>query len=162
MVVEESKFPIIDAFERLIFIKIQVVCTEWSVGFVYSTYSKYKIRFLYPSTSTCTVAVIKKQRDLICVLDSKGAHHQQYFRKEPVSITAAVGSEVTLQCEVENQSGHVQWTKDGYALGKKLNYNFLHFFLGFAASYTVGLHNNYYVSHSQFNNFLHLTSSTMS
>jgi len=33
-------------------------------------------------------------------------------------MSAAVGSEVTLQCEVEYQSGHVQWTKDGYALGK--------------------------------------------
>lgn len=36
-----------------------------------------------------------------------------------MSITAAVESEVTLQCEVENQSGRVQWTKDGYALGKE-------------------------------------------
>lgn len=44
---------------------------------------------------------------------------QQYFRKEPVSISAAVGSNVTLECEVESRSGFVQWTKDGYALGKR-------------------------------------------
>lgn len=48
---------------------------------------------------------------------------QQYFRKEPVSLSAAVGSEVTLQCEVENQAGNVQWTKDGYALGEKVKNN---------------------------------------
>lgn len=53
------------------------------------------------------------------ITDSKGGMQQQYFRKEPVSLSAAVGSEITLQCEVENQSGNVQWTKDGYALGKE-------------------------------------------
>lgn len=50
-------------------------------------------------------------------IDSKGAKQQQYFRLNPINVKASVGTDVTLQCEVENVSGQVQWTKDGYALG---------------------------------------------
>ncbi len=43
---------------------------------------------------------------------------QQYFRIEPENTKAQEGSEVTLQCEIEHLKGKVQWTKDGFALGK--------------------------------------------
>lgn len=46
-----------------------------------------------------------------------GALQQQYFRVKPKDVLAPVGSNVTMVCEVENQSGKVQWTKDGFALG---------------------------------------------
>lgn len=49
---------------------------------------------------------------------------QQYFRLYPSNVKAPVGTDVTLQCEVENVSGKVQWTKDGYALGME-NLHFL-------------------------------------
>lgn len=57
------------------------------------------------------------------VTDSKGAMQQQYFRLNPISVTASVGTDVTLQCEVENVSGQVQWTKDGYALGREFTFS---------------------------------------
>lgn len=57
------------------------------------------------------------------VSESVTVMKQQYFRKEPVSRSAAVGSNVTLECEVESRSGFVQWTKDGYALGKNYSLN---------------------------------------
>lgn len=65
--------------------------------------------------------------NIILISDSKNPSTQQSFKKEPVSISAAVGSEVTLQCEVENQFGPVQWTKDGFALGKKYVKRFSYF-----------------------------------
>ncbi|XP_065200592.1 nephrin-like isoform X2 [Planococcus citri] len=55
--------------------------------------------------------------NFISVVETKGALQQQYFRLHPISVKASVGTDVTLQCEVENVSGQVQWTKDGYALG---------------------------------------------
>lgn len=43
---------------------------------------------------------------------------EQYFRVQPKETRAQVGSEVTLHCEVDNLKGKVQWSKDGFALGK--------------------------------------------
>lgn len=43
---------------------------------------------------------------------------QQYFRITPKDVTIHEGQELTLHCEVGNLAGAVQWTKDGYALGK--------------------------------------------
>lgn len=31
---------------------------------------------------------------------------------------AQEGSEITLLCEIENRGGDVQWTKDGFGLGR--------------------------------------------
>uniref|UniRef100_A0A8D9ETC5 Nephrin n=1 Tax=Cacopsylla melanoneura TaxID=428564 RepID=A0A8D9ETC5_9HEMI len=42
---------------------------------------------------------------------------QQYFRVVPKNTTVQEGGEVTLECEVSNLAGTVQWTKDGFALG---------------------------------------------
>lgn len=43
----------------------------------------------------------------------------QYFRVQPRDVKVHEGGEVTMQCEVANRAGSVQWTKDGFALGKK-------------------------------------------
>ncbi|KAG8302042.1 myoblast fusion [Homalodisca vitripennis] len=40
----------------------------------------------------------------------------QYFRVQPKDVKVHEGGEVTLQCEVANRAGFVQWTKDGFAL----------------------------------------------
>ncbi|GFG39572.1 hypothetical protein Cfor_01002, partial [Coptotermes formosanus] len=42
---------------------------------------------------------------------------QQYFRIQPKNVTVHEGGEALLECEVTNQAGQVQWTKDGFALG---------------------------------------------
>lgn len=43
---------------------------------------------------------------------------QQKFRVTPHDLQVLEGSEALLQCEVSNLAGQVQWTKDGFALGK--------------------------------------------
>lgn len=43
---------------------------------------------------------------------------QQQFRVEPKDVNAREGSNVTLNCEINDVTGDVQWTKDGLALGK--------------------------------------------
>lgn len=37
---------------------------------------------------------------------------------EPQNTQVQEGSEVTLECEIDNRGGEVQWTKDGFGLGK--------------------------------------------
>jgi hypothetical protein len=44
---------------------------------------------------------------------------QQYFRIQPKNVTVHEGGEALLECEVTNQAGQVQWTKDGFALGNQ-------------------------------------------
>ncbi|PSN48808.1 hypothetical protein C0J52_25084, partial [Blattella germanica] len=41
---------------------------------------------------------------------------QQYFRIQPRDVKVHEGGEALLECEVTNQAGQVQWTKDGFAL----------------------------------------------
>lgn len=41
----------------------------------------------------------------------------QKFKQTPVDIQVMEGKHALLHCEVENQVGQVQWTKDGFALG---------------------------------------------
>lgn len=43
---------------------------------------------------------------------------QQKFRTTPHDLQVLEGSEALLRCEVSNLAGQVQWTKDGFALGK--------------------------------------------
>lgn len=43
---------------------------------------------------------------------------QQKFRVTPHDLQVLEGSEALLRCEVSNLAGQVQWTKDGFALGK--------------------------------------------
>lgn len=52
---------------------------------------------------------------------------QQYFRVQPRDVKVQEGGEAMLECEVANVAGQVQWTKDGFALGKLASffgYNF--------------------------------------
>ncbi|XP_065200596.1 nephrin-like isoform X2 [Planococcus citri] len=42
---------------------------------------------------------------------------QQSFRVEPRNTRVQEGSEITLECEINNRGGEVQWTKDGFGLG---------------------------------------------
>lgn len=46
------------------------------------------------------------------------AAQQQKFRVTPHDLQILEGSEALLRCEVTNLAGQVQWTKDGFALGK--------------------------------------------
>lgn len=48
----------------------------------------------------------------------------QRFRVTPSNLQIVEGSEALLQCEVSNLAGQVQWTKDGFALGKNFNFIF--------------------------------------
>lgn len=43
---------------------------------------------------------------------------QQRFKVTPHDLQVLEGSEAVLRCEVGNLAGQVQWTKDGFALGK--------------------------------------------
>lgn len=43
---------------------------------------------------------------------------QQYFRVQPHDTKVQEGGEAMLECEVAMLAGAVQWTKDGFALGK--------------------------------------------
>lgn len=53
---------------------------------------------------------------LMLILGAASAQ-QQYFRVQPRDVKVHEGGEVTLECEVANLAGQVQWTKDGFALG---------------------------------------------
>ncbi|KAK8397705.1 hypothetical protein O3P69_004470 [Scylla paramamosain] len=46
-----------------------------------------------------------------------GAAGRQRFRQRPESVEVVEGEDVLLRCEVEEQEGRAQWTKDGFALG---------------------------------------------
>lgn len=48
------------------------------------------------------------------------AAQQQKFRTTPNDLQVLERSEALLRCEVSNLAGQVQWTKDGFALGKCL------------------------------------------
>lgn len=43
---------------------------------------------------------------------------QQKFRVMPRDLQVLEGSEALLRCEIHSLAGAVQWTKDGFALGK--------------------------------------------
>lgn len=45
---------------------------------------------------------------------------QQQFRVQPKDVYAKEGSNVTLNCEINDITGDVQWTKDGLALGTSI------------------------------------------
>lgn len=47
---------------------------------------------------------------------------QQKFRVTPHDLQVLEGSEALLGCEVTNLAGQVQWTKDGFALGKSSHF----------------------------------------
>ncbi|KAF4524059.1 hypothetical protein B566_EDAN007784 [Ephemera danica] len=50
-------------------------------------------------------------------MKADGCHaQQQYFRIEPRDVKVHEGGEALLECQVANQAGQVQWTKDGFAL----------------------------------------------
>ncbi|XP_046676056.1 nephrin isoform X1 [Homalodisca vitripennis] len=53
----------------------------------------------------------------LCLTFSYVSGQLQYFRVQPKDVKVHEGGEVTLQCEVANRAGFVQWTKDGFALG---------------------------------------------
>ena len=44
---------------------------------------------------------------------------QQVFRVTPSDVHVGEGRTAVINCEVENQAGQVQWTKDGLTLGKR-------------------------------------------
>ncbi|XP_053966977.1 nephrin isoform X1 [Anastrepha ludens] len=54
---------------------------------------------------------------LITVLLPPSLAQQQKFRVTPYDLQVLEGAEAMMRCEVSNQAGAVQWTKDGFALG---------------------------------------------
>lgn len=46
------------------------------------------------------------------------AGQQQYFKVKPQSTSVVEGQTIELQCRIGNQAGSVQWSKDGFVLGK--------------------------------------------
>ena len=47
-----------------------------------------------------------------------GIWAQQAFREFPTDTEVRQGDSVQLKCEIDNIGGLLQWTKDGFALGK--------------------------------------------
>lgn len=52
-----------------------------------------------------------------------GLQGQQYFRVKPHDMSVIVGRTAELHCHIGNRAGLVQWSKDGFLLGK-LTFNF--------------------------------------
>lgn len=52
------------------------------------------------------------------IVAQTNAAQQQKFKATPHDLQVLEGSEAVLRCEVSNLAGQVQWTKDGFALGK--------------------------------------------
>lgn len=53
-----------------------------------------------------------------------GQQQQQSFRVRPEPVEVKLGGQAVLRCEIDNQVGLAQWTKDGFALGKQMNESF--------------------------------------
>ena len=43
---------------------------------------------------------------------------QQHFKTRPQSVQLIEGQTTELQCQIGNLGGQVQWSKDGFVLGK--------------------------------------------
>lgn len=56
--------------------------------------------------------------DIAMIVAQINAAQQQKFKATPHDLQVLEGSEAVLRCEVSNLAGQVQWTKDGFALGK--------------------------------------------
>ncbi|XP_067629154.1 nephrin isoform X1 [Eurosta solidaginis] len=54
---------------------------------------------------------------LLTILITPILGQQQKFRVTPYDLQVLEGAEAMMRCEVSNQAGAVQWTKDGFALG---------------------------------------------
>ncbi|XP_069974958.1 nephrin-like isoform X2 [Penaeus vannamei] len=54
---------------------------------------------------------------LLCIFFQQGWCLLQSFRVPPQDIEAVAGDDAVLRCEVDNQQGKAQWTKNGFALG---------------------------------------------
>ncbi|RWS31859.1 nephrin-like protein [Leptotrombidium deliense] len=49
---------------------------------------------------------------------AKNQQQHQYFRIKPVDTEVVEGDVAELQCQIGHQLGSVQWSKDGFLLGK--------------------------------------------
>ncbi|XP_063600260.1 irregular chiasm C-roughest protein-like [Penaeus indicus] len=54
---------------------------------------------------------------VLCIFFQQGWCLLQSFRVPPQDIEAVAGDDALLRCEVDNQQGKAQWTKNGFALG---------------------------------------------
>ena len=48
---------------------------------------------------------------------SFGGPISQHFQKEPEKVSATLGEQIRLRCDVKQIKGNCQWTKDGFGLG---------------------------------------------
>lgn len=62
---------------------------------------------------------LEKKNDVVIIaefsFDIVSGAPSQSFRVRPMNSSVLEGNEVTLQCEVNNRVGIVQWVKDGFA-----------------------------------------------
>ena len=49
-------------------------------------------------------------------------HKAQYFIEVPKNQTVTEGDAILLRCQVGNRQGVVQWTRNGFAMGKILSF----------------------------------------
>lgn len=75
-------------------------------------------------------ALVARTHDLNCVSDitmeaqalqsASQVSSNQYFIVKPSDVKTVQGEEVMLECQVGKRKGLVQWSKDGFLLGKYL------------------------------------------
>ncbi|KAF8767503.1 hypothetical protein HNY73_020451 [Argiope bruennichi] len=56
------------------------------------------------------ILVLVVIEDILC--------ENQYFRVRPTDQESKEGDDVEFQCHIGNRGGDVQWSKDGFLLGK--------------------------------------------
>ncbi|KAH7947532.1 hypothetical protein HPB52_012911 [Rhipicephalus sanguineus] len=62
---------------------------------------------------------VSRRYEAAFLLVCTGVHcQQQSFRVRPQPVEVIEGRTVELRCEVANQAGAVQWSKDGFVLGE--------------------------------------------
>ena len=65
--------------------------------------------------------------------------HQQYFRIKPQNVNAVERENIQLNCEIGNLAGLVQWSKDGFLLGKCFLHVFYSTYVCFENCSSIGL-----------------------
>ena len=74
---------------------------------------------IYPIISHIYISLIYYKYIFLFLFSGVCLGQQQVFRVTPSDVHVGEGRTAVINCEVENQAGQVQWTKDGLTLGKK-------------------------------------------
>ncbi|XP_054168665.1 nephrin-like [Oppia nitens] len=86
--------------------------SSFTPEFIKSNYSLYKI------VNLVIILILLNEPAFVPRFNTYvSAAYQQFFRVRPQHQEVVENSEVLLQCQVANQAGLVQWSKDGFLLG---------------------------------------------